>query len=149
MFGSLLNWDSGLWSEVDRLQREMNDLFNRDVGWSSIRAVNRGAFPALNVGVTPEAVHVYAFIPGVDPKTLELSIQRNLLTIAGTRQLPEPASGSQRYLQERFDGSFRRVVTLPEDVDSNQVNAAYRDGVLQISIAKQEAAKPRQIQVHA
>lgn len=149
MFGSLLNWDSDLWGEFDRLQREMNELFNRDVGWNSIRAVNRGAFPALNVGVTPEAVQVYAFMPGVDPKTLELSIQRNLLTIAGTRKLPEPAGGSQHYLQERFNGSFRRVITLPEDVDPNQVNAAYRDGVLQITIAKQEAAKPRQIQVHA
>ena len=51
------------------------------------------------------------------------------------------------YAQERFTGSFRRVVTLPEDADQGRIEATYRDGVLRISVAKREASRPRRIEV--
>ncbi len=151
MFGDLMNLESTLWDDFQRLQREMDELFNRGWGRTSIRATTVGAFPAVNVGVTPDAVHVYAFAPGLDTNALDLSIERNLLTISGERKVAEPAAETEAnyYLQERFTGAFRRVISLPEGVNPEQVNAVYRNGVLSITIGKQETAKARQIQVNA
>jgi HSP20 family protein len=69
-----------------------------------------------------------------------------VLTVAGTRVLPI-AEKATYFRQERFDGEFRRIVTLPEDVDPERIEAKYRDGVLQISVRRRETAKPRQIQI--
>lgn len=151
MFANLINMQGSLWDDFQRLQREMGTLFSPGWGRTSIRAGVRGSFPAINVGTTPEAVQVYLFAPGLDMNTLDLSIQRNLLSVSGERNVTPPESGEQAqagyYLQERFSGSFRRVISLPEDVDPEQVNATYRHGVLSITVGKREAAKPRQIQV--
>lgn len=146
-----MNLESTLWDDFQRLQREMDELFNRGWGRTSIRATTVGAFPAINVGVAPNAVHVYAFAPGLDINALNLSIERNLLTISGERKVAEPASETEAgyYLRERFNGAFKRVISLPEGVNPEQVNAVYRNGVLSITIGKQETAKARQIQVNA
>lgn len=149
MFSDWFNFEGNLWDDLQRLQREVDTLFNPGTGQASIRAVGRGSFPAINIGVTPEAVHVYVFAPSLDTGSLDLSIQRNLLTIAGQRKVSGPSAenGANAYLQERFNGAFRRVVSLPEDVDPDQVKAVYRNGLLDILIGKQAVAKPRQIEV--
>ena len=120
-------------------------------GWpSSIRAASRGAFPAINMGSTPEAVEIYAFAPGIDPRKLDVSTDRNLLTIAGEREssLPEESDAVSIYAAERFTGPFRRVISLPEDADASRIAATYRDGVLRIVVPRREAAKPRRIEVN-
>lgn len=149
MFDDLMSLERSLWDDFRRLEREMDALFTPGWGRTSIRAAARGSFPAINVGVTAEAAQVYIFAPGLDMNTLDLSIQRNLLTVSGERQIHTPKSGERAgyHLQERFSGNFRRVISLPEDVDPDQVNAVYRNGILNVTIGKREAAKPRQIQV--
>jgi HSP20 family protein len=94
-------------------------------------------------------MEIYAFVPGIDPKALDISIQNNLLTLTGERQAETPQASDtvNIYLRERFYGRFRRVLSLTEDVDPQRVEARYRDGVLRITAPKQEAAKPRQIEV--
>ena len=82
--------------EFRRIGQDMDDAF----GWSSpaaIRSVARGTFPPINVGATPDGMHVYVFAPGLDPKSVDVTIQQNLLTISGRREvpaasLPTPAS---------------------------------------------------------
>ena len=108
--------------------------------------MRRGTFPPINVGATPERVDVYLFAAGLDPKSLDISIQKNLLAVSGDRKVPVDESADY-YRQERFDGEFRRVITLPDDVDPDRVDAKYRDGVLQITVQRREAARPRQITV--
>lgn len=149
MYPSLLRFPSELLGDVDELQRQVEQLFGNR-GWpSSIRAVGRGAFPAINMGTTAESVDIYAFAPGIDPKKLEVSVDKGLLTIAGERQSNVPQESTQLsvYARERFAGSFKRVVNLPEGVDSARVDAVYRNGVLHIAIAKQESSKLRRIEV--
>ncbi len=145
MYRSLLPRD--LFAELDRLQREMTQAF--DPLSPSIRGFARGGFPALNIGNTPQAVEIYAFAPGVDPKSLDVQVDRGVLTIAGERKLPAPEAGSKTtvHIDERFSGSFRRVISLPDDVDPNAVSAQYRDGVLRISVRRKESAQPRRITV--
>lgn len=136
-----------IFAELDRLQREMQDAFGLS---PSIRGIDRGGFPALNVGGTPQSVEVYAFAPGLDPATMEVSLDRGLLTIAGERsgELPSGDDGKATvHINERFGGRFRRVVSLSDDVDPSTVSADYHDGVLHIHMKRQESAQPRRITV--
>ena len=131
---------SGVWRE-----RQIICLVPRL--WSNgIRAVERGTYPPINIGSTPDQVDVYLFAAGVDPKKLEISIHRNLLTISGERKLTTKADADY-FRNERFSGEFRRVVTLPDDVDPEKVEARYEDGVLHITVQRRESTKPRQIKV--
>lgn len=132
-----------LFAELDRLQRGVA----HGLDWSpSIRGITRG-FPAMNVGSTPRSIEVYAFVPGVDPATLEVQIEKGVLTIAGERKAEEVPEKSAVHIDERFAGRFRRVVTLPDDIDANAVSARCRDGVLHISVTRKEAAQARRITV--
>lgn len=145
MFRSLFPRD--IFAELENLQREMQQTFDLS---PTIRGVGRGGFPALNVGGTPQSAEIYAFAPGLDPKSIEVELDRGVLTIAGNRKTDVPESDDKAavHINERFAGSFRRVVSLPEDADPNGVSADYRDGVLHISVKRRESAQPRRISVH-
>jgi HSP20 family protein len=144
MYRSLFSRD--LFAEMDRLQREMQQSF--DTVSPSIRGFAQG-YPALNVGSTPASVEIYAFAPGVDPAKVEVRLERGVLTIEGERASAVRAGDDKAtaHISERFEGRFRRVVSLPDDVDPNAVNASYRDGVLHVSVKRRESAQPRRIEV--
>ena len=135
-----------LFAELDRLQRQMQQAF--DLSSPSIRGIARG-YPALNVGNTPGSTEIYAFVPGIDPAKVEVTLDRGVLTIAGERRatLPDQDSKASVHIHERFDGRFRRVVSLPDDIDPAGVTADYRDGVLHVSVKRRESAQPRRIEV--
>ena len=149
MYESLLNFPGGLFGEFERLRREMDDIFGVSGLPSSIRSVTPGAVPAINVGRTPTSVEVYAFAPGLDASKIDVTIERGVLRISGERVpgIPQDDQNIQVYSRERGTGSFLRTVSLPDDIDPDQVRASYRDGVLQISIARHESAQPKRISV--
>lgn len=132
-----------LFADLDRLQREMRQAYDFS---PSIRGLTQG-FPALNVGGTAKSVEIYAFAPGVEPASLEVQIEKGVLTVAGERKVDPVPEKASVHIDERFAGQFRRVVTLPEDIDPDAVEARYRGGVLHISIARKEAAQPRHITI--
>jgi HSP20 family protein len=146
MYG-LFRPSADLFAELNRLQSMMDQVFG-PTERSSIRA--GAGFPVLNVGATPETIEVMALAPGLDPATLELSVDRGLLVIAGERmsQLPTDRERATVHAQERFAGKFRRVVSLPEDADPAKVDASYRDGILRVTVAKRESSRPRRIEVN-
>lgn len=149
MYASLLNYPNSLFGQFDRLRRELDDVFGVSDLPSSIRSVRPGTLPAINVGRTPTSVEVYAFAPGLDASKIDVSLDRGVLRIAGERvsDIPTDQPEVQVYTRERGVGSFTRAISLPDDVDPAQVNASYRDGVLQISIARRESAQPKRITV--
>ena len=147
MYASLTRFPGDLFAEFDGLQRQVEQLLGLRAAPSSIRAASRGAFPALNVGTTPDAVEIYAFAPGLDPAKVEVSVDKGLLTVAGERVQENTAETDTVYARERFAGSFKRVVSLPDDADTGRVEASYRNGVLKIVIPKREASKPKRIDV--
>jgi HSP20 family protein len=144
MYRSLFPRD--LFAELDRLQRELQQPLNTIS--PSIRGFARG-YPALNVGSTPKSVEIYAFAPGIDPAHIAVNLERGLLTIEGERSATvHPDDGkTTAHVNERFDGRFRRVVSLPDDIDPDAVNADYRDGVLHVSVQRRASAQPRRIEV--
>lgn len=146
MFGSLTNFEGSLFDELRRTQRELDQAFGQ-LSWpTAIRSVARGSYPPINVGATPERVEVYLFAAGLDPQTIDISMQDNLLSIAGDRKVPVQ-DNAVYYRNERFSGAFRRVISLPDDVDPDKVEAKYQNGVLQVSIKRREASQPRRIAV--
>lgn len=149
MYVSLWNQPSNLFGQFDWLRRELDEAFGASGLPSSIRSVTPGTLPAINVGRTPTSVEVYAFAPGLDPSKLDVTLDRGVLRIAGERAsgIPEKDGSVQIYAHERVAGSFTRTVSLPDDVDPGQVSASYRDGVLQISVARRESAQPQRITV--
>lgn len=144
MFGTLLS--SSPFDDVRRLEADLDQLLGRSPYSTSIRAVPRGTFPPINVGATPERVDVYLFAAGVDPKSIDVSIQQNLLTVSGTRRV-EVNQDAEYYRRERYDGDFHRVVALPDDADPDQVDARYNDGVLHVTVQRRQPAKARQIEI--
>lgn len=133
-----------VFAELDSLQRELHQAFDFS---PSIRGLSRGAFPAINVGRTDQTLEIYGFAPGLDPSTINLEVERDILTIAGERKsdLPEKDAEVNVHIQERFSGRFRRVITLPEDADPETVAANYRDGVLHVTVQRQATVQPRRI----
>jgi len=135
-----------LFSEMDRLQRALQQSY--DTVSPSIRGFARG-YPAMNVGSTPKSVEIYAFAPGIDPAQVQLNLERGVLTIEGGRTGVVRADDEKAtaHINERFEGRFRRVVSLPDDIDPTAVKANYRDGVLHVSVQRRESAQPRRIEV--
>ena len=144
MFGTLFS--SNVFDDVRRLENELDQLLSRSPYSTGIRAVPRGTFPPVNVGATPEQVDVYLFAAGADPKSIDVSIQQNLLTVTGSRRVSVNPDADY-YRRERYDGDFHRVIALPDDADPDQVDARYRDGVLHITVRRRQAVKPRQVQI--
>ena len=139
-------FESGLLEEFRRMGEEMDQLFGA-AGWpSGIRSVARGSYPPINIGSTPEQIDVYLVAAGLDTESLDISIQQNLLTIDGERR-PVTEEGADYFRKERYDGAFHRVLSLPDDVDPERVDAAYKDGLLHITIQRREAARPRRIEI--
>jgi HSP20 family protein len=149
MYPSLTRFPGDLFADFEGLQRHLEQLLGVRGSPSSIRAAGRGAFPAINMGTTEHAVEIYAFAPGLDPSKVDVSVDKGLLTIAGERvsDLPDTPDTVSIFANERFAGGFRRVVSLPEDVDTAQVDATYRNGVLKIVVPKREASRPKRIEV--
>jgi HSP20 family protein len=148
MFGLRSPYDD-VFNEFRRLEGELDALLDggqRLTGNRNIRAFSSGAFPAVNVAATAEAVTVYLFAPGIDPKSLEVSIQQNVLSVSGARDIAPLDTGTY-FRQERFSGPFRRVVALPEDMDADKVDARYVDGIVQITIGRRASEKPRRIDI--
>lgn len=148
MYEAMLNYPNSLFGQFERLRRELDDVYGVSGLPSSIRSVAPGTLPAVNVGRTPKNVEIYAFAPGLDASKIEVTLDRGVLRIAGERPSGIPDNSKVNvYTRERSAGSFVRAISLPDDVDPEQLKASYRDGVLQVSIARRESAQPKRITV--
>jgi HSP20 family protein len=145
MYRSLFPRD--VFAELDRLQRDLSGALDFS---PSIRGLGRGGYPAINVGSTPAAVEVVVFAPGLDPSSIDVQLDRGVLTLAGERRPALPAANDEKatlHVNERFAGRFRRVVSLPDDIDPAAVTAKYTDGLLNVTVQRRESAQPRRIEV--
>lgn len=124
----------------------------RDVDALIERLTGRSAEPSWAMGMDAyrrgSDVWVHVDLPGVAADSLDISIERDVLTIAGERA-SRREEGDQMYLAERPRGSFRRQIHLGEGLDPDHLEADYHDGVLTLRIPVAERAKPRKITVGA
>jgi HSP20 family protein len=132
-------------SEMNRLHQEMNQVFGR-FGNAETQPFAT-TFPALNLWEDDERLYVEAELPGMEIEDLELYVDgARHLTIKGLRRQPEVPEGAWHRQERRF-GEFSRVFELPVDVDADNVQGRFQNGVLLVKLPKREEVKPRRIEV--
>lgn len=130
-----------------RLHNEMDDLFDGFFRGLDRPFAGYKAWPAIDVAEQDDAIIVRAEVPGTKPDDIDISVYGNTLTISGEKKETKEEKNKGYYHVESTYGSFRRDVGLPTDVDSAKVEAAYKDGVLTITLPKAEVSKAVKIKV--
>jgi HSP20 family protein len=131
--------------EVAALQNEMGRLLG--VFREGNGTGERSWVPALDVWETDDA-YVYAFdLPGIPEERISVEFEDGMLTVSAERTRSEQQSDGGFYRYERRFGSFSRTLGLPQGVKDEDIVASYKDGVLEIRVAKPDEVKPRKIQI--
>ena len=135
------------WSLVNRLHRHLDEAFTTaaDAGDSD------GAWwiPQVDVYEEPERFAVLVDVPGVEPKDIEITAEKGVLTIRGERRVRTQEDSSANRRLERRSGKFLRRFTLPETAQADGITAKQTNGVLEVSIPKQAQVQPKRIEVQA
>jgi HSP20 family protein len=103
--------------------------------------------PLVDITEDDKEYLIKAELPEVKKEEVKVTVENGLLTINGERKFEKEEKGKQYHRVERAYGSFVRSFSLPDDADSNKVNADFKDGVLRVRVAKSEQARPKQIEV--
>ncbi|WP_029917357.1 Hsp20/alpha crystallin family protein [Pelobacter seleniigenes] len=146
----MAQWD--LFQEMDKLRRELDNAF-RGVGMgftqpSFLPGIGTGDYPRFNLSEDENNYYVEALVPGIDPQDLDLNVMQGTLSLSGERKEHKIENGTW-HRHERGAGKFMRSIELPDNIDSGKVDAEYRNGLLLITLPKQEQAKPKKISVRA
>ena len=134
--------------EMERVSRERSS--DRSPGrWRTAFLPGLGArqYPLVNLSDDAQNIYVEALAPGVDVKTLDLSVVQGTLTIKGEKPGLHQVSAESYHRNERAAGRFVRTIELPVEVDAAKVHADYRNGLLLVTLPKGEKARPRQIRI--
>ena len=137
----------------DPFYSNVDQLFNNFLGTSSLfgHSVGEGLrdtwIPAVDVQESAKAFIFTAELPGLGKDDIEITLEENLLTLSGSRELDEKTEDETYHRVERAYGKFSRSFTLPSQVDNTQVEASFKDGLLSIEVPKSEQAQPRKIEI--
>lgn len=140
--------------ELNALRREIDRVFE---GWGSGRGgpsssaflPRRSAreYPLMNVSEDEEAVYVHALAPGVDPDSLDVTMQGNVLTVSGEKQSLAEGGADTYHREERAAGAFSRKLRMDYEVERDDVSAEYTDGILHVTLPKAEESRPKKVDV--
>lgn len=133
--------------ELDRLQNEINRLFDFDAGDRTTGLFDSIHTPAIDVIEHADRFTVECDLPGVDKDSVDISLAGNVLTIKGEKKGEQESDGRGYFRRESWSGSFQRTIALPQTTDAEKIDAALKDGVLRISLPKKEEMKPKRIAV--
>ena len=123
---------------LSSLRDELDSLFESSLtGW----------LPALDAHEDKESFTVQVELPGFKREDIQVSLQDGVLTISGERKEEKVSQETEVHRQERYYGQFSRALTLPTAVAADKVKAAYKDGILTVTLPKAEEAKPKHIDV--
>ena len=135
-------------ADFDRLSRQMDQLTRRAMGRPGLAWQPARVFPAINLTEDKDNLYVRAELPGFKAEALEISVTGKDLTITGERKTSAEGENIRYHRKERDSGKFSRIIGLPGDVDADNVTAKMVNGILTVTIAKAEKAKPRQITIN-
>ena len=106
-----------------------------------------GTSPAVDITDSDEEFLVSAEIPGIDPKDIDLSVERGRLVIKGEKRQEKQDEKEGRFYSECSYGSFQRSIALPDGVKEDGAKADFKNGVLTVRFSKDEALKPKKIEI--
>jgi len=131
--------NTGLGALQRQMDRFFQDLTPRRPAWG----------PHLDISETADEIRVEAEIPGIDPSTVDISLEDKTLTIRGEKTVEKEEEGRAWRHVERRQGSFSRIITLSAPVESEQIEAVAKDGVLTLTLPKRQEARPQKIEIRA
>ena len=137
--------------ELRSLQDDVNRLFSSTFSRGGNNdEIMRGAWhPSVDIFENKDQIVLEAELPGMKPEDVDISIENNVLTLHGERRFEKKDESDNFHRVERSYGSFTRSFTLPPTVSSEDANAEFENGVLRLTLAKREEAKPRRIEIKA
>jgi HSP20 family protein len=140
--------------DMEALRRDIDRAFqgfglgeepSRQVAFLPGRGPRR--YPLLNLLEDQNHIYIEALTPGVDPKSLNLTVMQNRLTLSGEKSGVREIKPEAFHRNERASGKFVRTIDLPMEVDEGAIQAEYKNGLLVVTLPKAEKAKPKQINV--
>jgi HSP20 family protein len=137
------------WGLHRELLNEFSRFFHGANGADESSAATAEWVPSVDIQEHADKYVLQADVPGVDPATIEITLEGGVLTLSGSREQTVEQAGVDSRRVERATGRFLRRFTLPESVDSESVTAKGKHGVLEIVIPKRRSAQPRKITVNA
>ena len=146
---AIVRWDP--FRDLVGLQERMNRMFDESYRGARTHsdewAIGGAWAPAVDIYEHDGNIVLKAELPGIDPKSVDVRLENNTLTLRGERKFDTDVKQDSYHRVERAYGSFTRSFTLPTIVDQEKMKADYKDGVLQVTLPKREEAKPKQINV--
>lgn len=145
---AIVRWEPfrDLLSSQREFNRLFNDVFPKFMGEEEVST--RTWAPAVDIYETENALVLKADVPGVDPKDVEIRVEDGTLYLKGERKFEKEVKEENYHRVERSYGSFARSFSLPNSVDTDKVNAEYKDGQLILTMPKREEAKPKTIKIN-
>lgn len=138
-------WNTDVLHEMNRLRREMNNIFSSYPGSSSTNAT----YPLINVYDNPDTIVVTAELPGMTKEKIAIRFVDNSLTLSGKLNDCDESKKMTIIRRERSKGDFEKTVRLPSKITAERIEASFVNGILSISLPKAEEAKPKTITVNA
>jgi HSP20 family protein len=135
------------YEELERMRSQMDRVLEGFSGSPALRP-SAGVFPAVNLTEDSDRYYVRAELPGIKADNLDIQVTGRNLMLSGERSIAPEVEGARYHRREREGGKFSRVIGMPGDVDSDKVDARLSNGILTVSVAKAEAAKPRTIEIN-
>lgn len=137
--------------EVTRLRNEMDRLWDEyfGPGRRALKPLEEEWMPAVDVSETTDKITIKAEIPGMEANDIDISMVGDTLTIKGEKKVEREEKEENYHMVERSYGSFSRSMKLPVSVDSDKVDATYKNGVLTVVLPKKEEVKPKPIEIKA
>ena len=138
------------WKNNNPLQDELQQVFERFFGdndTDSSSVVTSQWVPRVDIKEEPERFLIFADLPGVDPSSIEVNMDKGVLSIKGERRTESKTEGERWSRTERAHGVFFRRFALPDSANPDAIEASGKHGVLEISIPKRPEASPRRINV--
>jgi len=146
---NLVRWNP--LGEMTTMQNRINRMLNAPY-WPAGRMSDKTGMdmwnPAVDLYEKDDYFVIKAELPGVDKKDISIDLKDRVLTLSGERLYENEAKEENYYRRERSYGKFQRAFTLPADVDSDRINAKFKDGLLRIEVPKPEQQKPKQVTIH-
>jgi HSP20 family protein len=135
------------WGLHQDLWNEVNKLFDRSTANDASSGATAEWAPAVDIEEHADKFVLFADVPGVDPASIEVTLEKGVLTLSGTRERTVAQKDVQARREERSTGRFFRRFSLPDTIDTDSVKASGKHGVLEVVIPKRPASQPRRITV--
>jgi HSP20 family protein len=143
---SITRWDP--FRNLSSLQEQVNRLFETSFKANTDKSALTAWAPAVDIYETENELVIKADLPDVAEKDIDVRIENNMLTIRGERKFEESVKEDNYLRVERAYGSFSRSFSLPNTVNTEAIQASYKDGVLKIELPKRAESKPKQVKIN-